>query len=333
MEFPQWDSAIDHVTDHLNVSSGAKPRDPKLTTLVSRSQLPVYPDPNAPILEAEQRNIVPVSTTFFPGFTFDHLPSDVALLTSDSVFFYAHSHRLLAASDNGFNAMLPQGHMDELDGNPPLLFVPENSAVLNVILHTIYNMSTAQFLPATRTVVDAVDAMTTYGIPAKTYIGPSTPLFLHLLTIAVIHPIEIYALAGSLDIFELAVGASAHLLSYSLPSLTDELAVKMGPIYLRRLVFLHLGRLEALKRHLLPPPPFHRHTTICGAAEQSALSRAWTLASAYLTWDARPDLSTVSMGAALYPLENDLHCEECKRLLRERIGDLVMNWALVKKTI
>ena len=101
-------------------------------------------------------------------------------------------------------------------------------------------------------------------------------------------PIEFYALAGAYDLNHLAIPISSFLLSYSLASLTDELAVKMGPLYLKRLFFLHLGRVEALKRLLLPPPQAHGPSANCDFTEQKKLTRAWALASAYLAWDVRP---------------------------------------------
>ena len=96
------------------------------------------------------------------------------------------------------------------------------------------------------------------------------------------------ALAAAHDLYELAVPVSSHLLSFALHSLTDELALRIGPVYMKRLFFLHLGRLDALKRLLLPPPHPHPPTAGCDFAEQKRLTRAWALASAYLAWDARP---------------------------------------------
>ncbi|KAA1471663.1 hypothetical protein DENSPDRAFT_129145 [Dentipellis sp. KUC8613] len=334
MESEHWDSIVQYISEGLNTPSEEKaPERPKLTTSVSQSRLITPPDSNAQTPQAEQHNVVSISVVFSPGSTLDSLPSDLVLLTSDSVFFYVHSHRLLGASDNGFNAMLPGDSTQGPSGGSPLLVVPEDSIVLNIILHTIYNMSVAQFAPATQAIVAAVDAMAKYGIPARTYIAPSTPLYLLLHANAAISPIEVYALAASLDISELAVATSSHLLSYPLSSLTDELTMKMGPIYMKRLVFLHLGRIEALKRLLLPPPASHQSTQVCGAAEQKTLTRAWALASAYLAWEARPDLSATALEAALYPLGDHLVCNDCKRLLKDRVAELAMQWTLVKKTI
>ena len=108
------------------------------------------------------------------------------------------------------------------------------------------------------------------------------------------------------------------------------MAAKIGPIYLKKLFFLHLGRTDALKRLLLPPPHPHAPTPTCDFMEQKKLTRAWALASAYLTWDARPDMSASTMEAALHPLADHLQCDLCKQSLRDRIRDLVVQWSVVK---
>ncbi|KAJ3546166.1 hypothetical protein NMY22_g2162 [Coprinellus aureogranulatus] len=124
--------------------------------------------------------------------------------------------------------------------------------------------------------------------------------------------------------------ASSHLLGFPLFSLTDEMAERIGPVYLKRLFFLHFGRSDALKRVLLPPPQPHPPTHNCDFNEQKKLTRAWALASAYLAWEARPDLSTSTMESALRPLADHLTCEQCQAALRERIKNLVVQWSVVK---
>ena len=75
----------------------------------------------------------------------------------------------------------------------------------------------------------------------------------------------------------------------------------MGPVYLKRLFFLHFGRIDALKRVLLPPPHPHPPTQHCDFTEQKHLTRAWALASAYFAWDARPGQPFyVRLSAKLY---------------------------------
>ncbi|KAF8885571.1 hypothetical protein CPB84DRAFT_1827245 [Gymnopilus junonius] len=128
-----------------------------------------------------------------------------------------------------------------------------------------------------------------------------------------------------------AVAASAHLLSYDLSLITDAMAERIGAVYLKKLLLLHVGRFSALKLILLQPPLPHPLIKECGFEDQKKLTRAWALASAYLAWDARPDLSTHSMRTALNPLMEHLTCELCIQSLKDRIKAVVVQWASVKK--
>lgn len=210
------------------------------------------------------------------------------MVSSDSVFFYVHTHKLLAASTNGFNSLLPLKELDRPEGGGNILPLHIDSVVLNILLHTIHNMSAVHYSPSPEAVLAAVDSLEKYGLSVQIYLAPASPLSTLFLGTAPLAPVEFYALAGAYDLNHLAIPISSFLLSYSLASLTDELAVKMGPLYLKRLFFLHLGRIEALKRLLLPPPQPHAPTAKCDFTEQKKLTRAWALASAYLAWDARP---------------------------------------------
>lgn len=134
----------------------------------------------------------------------------------------------------------------------------------------------------------AVNRLPVYGIRPKSRIAPKMPLYTLLLSHAPLCPLELYALAACYDLYELAVATSSHLLSMPLSTLTDEVAERIGPIYLKRLFFLHFGRSEALKRVLLPPPHPHAPTSRCDFSDQKRLTRAWTLAAAYLAWEVRP---------------------------------------------
>ncbi|KAI0082471.1 hypothetical protein K474DRAFT_1611523 [Panus rudis PR-1116 ss-1] len=283
--------------------------------------------------QPESNTIVSVSTTFFPGANLSPLPPDLVILSSDAVFFYVHSHQVLGASENGFKSLLPPRPQKGREDIGPMISLPEPSAVLNVVLHTIYNMSCSHYSPTLDTLVAAVDALHKYGIPVSKYVAPSTPLYQLILSIAPVAPIETYSLAAAYDLFELAVPISSHLLAFPLSNLTDEHARRMGPVYLKRLFFLHLGRIDALKRLLLPPPHPHAPTPTCDFTEQKKLTRAWALASAYLAWDARPDLSASSMESALSPLGDHLTCDLCQATLRDRIKQLIIQWSVVKVRI
>jgi len=97
-----------------------------------------------------------------------------------------------------------------------------------------------------------------------------------------------YTLAAQHKLEQFAIAVSPFLLSFDLATLTDDIVKRMGPVYLKRLAFLHLGRSAALKRLLSPPLNFHPPDDTCGATEHDALLNAWSLAVASLAWDTRP---------------------------------------------
>jgi len=241
----------------------------------------------------------------------------------------------LCASENGFNSLLPVTPLKFHDylGLGPILAVPELSSVLNVVLHTIYHTSCVQYSPSFDTLVRAVSTLKIYGISPKNVITPSTPLHGILLTHAAGHALELFALASQYDLYDLAVSASSFLLSMSLSTLSDEMAEQIGPIYLKRLFFMHLGRADALRKILLPPPYPHASTPTCTYQQQKYLTSTWTLASAHLAWDARADLSTSTIESALSPLAERLSCEPCRVVLNERIKELTLRWSMIKRTI
>lgn len=302
-----WDSVLQFVADPLDFDPKATetavlqtngnlqvPTPPVcliLMVVFNCSRMPKLSNDGTPATEepAEGTTLVSISTTFYPGAQINETTPDVVLLTSDSVFFYVHASALLGSSGNQFNSLLPAdpGSCENQDCNA-VLSIPEHSTVLNVFLHIIYDMSCIHYSPPFPTLVAAVNCLSTYGISPKLVCVPSTPTYTLLLSYAPLFPLELYALAASFDLYDLAVATSSHLLSFPLATITDEMAECIGPVYLKRLFFLHFGRSDALKRVLLPPPHPHAPTPWCDFNEQKKLTRAWALASAYLAWDARP---------------------------------------------
>lgn len=238
---------------------------------------------------SEDQAIVSISTTFHADANINGEPPNLIVISSDKVFFYVHRHKLLDASNNAFgNLLLAEG--SDLAARGPSLVVPveDTSPVINVVLHTIYDLTSEPFHPSLVVLSSAIDSMNNYGLSICNYASPNQPLYQLLLSQAPYDPINFYALAAAHNLEDLAVAISPHLLSYNLSLLTDELVARMGAIYLRRLFFLHRGRLEALKRLLLRPPEQHGPISSCDEEQQRKLTRAWALAAAQLAWDARP---------------------------------------------
>ncbi|PIL28691.1 hypothetical protein GSI_08735 [Ganoderma sinense ZZ0214-1] len=235
-------------------------------------------------------SIVSVSTTFHPDAALLPIPTDLTFISVDGVFFCVHTTRVLASSVNYFHNLVPPKPSTSTmhDDLGPVVPLPEPASVLNVVFHAIYGISCAKYHPALDTLIDAVDAMAKYGLPPGWHVNPSTPLYSLILNQAPVQPIAIYALAAAHDLYDLALQVSSHLLSFALHTLTDDLIIRIGPVYMRRLFFLHLGRLDALKRLLHPTPYPHPPMPSCDLAEQKKLANAWSLASAYLVWNARP---------------------------------------------
>ncbi|KAI0727553.1 hypothetical protein C8Q72DRAFT_795876 [Fomitopsis betulina] len=242
---------------------------------------------------------------------------DLVLVSNDHVFFFVHYHRVVAASDNDFSMLLVTKQI-ELDltmkcSQPPVVMVPETSGVLNIILLAIYDRSEISI---------ALDAFARYGLSPKQYASAGQPLYDLMAFCAPLRPIDTYALAAAYDLSDVAATASAHLLSFRLSTLSDALAARMGAVYLKKLFFLHLGRMDALKRVLIEPPSTHPETPGCLAAQQTKLTRAWALATTHVVCDAGP--TTLSL------LQQDVKCKKCARALQDRVACVVKDWAAVK---
>jgi hypothetical protein len=227
-----------------------------------------------------------------------------------------------------------------------MIIIPESAAVLNIIIHTIYNSPCAQNSPRFEELIEAVDKMPLYGLTPNAIILPKSPMHDLLLAHGALRPLDIYALAAYHDIPSLAEKVSSHLLGFSLSNINDEMACRIGAPYLRRLFLLHTNRLEELKKILPKPPYIHPATEDCGFESQAKLARAWAMGATYLAWEMRPgefaplelirsiehlrDLSIHTIKSVLESLKDKLKCTDCQAMLEKRIHEVLTSWAAVK---
>ena len=205
------------------------------------------------------------------------------------MLFYIHAKTILDRCPTAFEPQCSATLSDARFRNS-VIQIDAPSTELNVILHALYGTSPAVHSPDIDTLVKAVDRMPVYAISPETLIPTSSPMYDLLLSHAPIRPLDVYALAAHHGLTSLAVSASSHLLSYDLSSITDAMAERIGAVYLKKLLLLHVGRFSSLKTILLHPPLPHPPTRQCAFEDQKKLTRAWALVSAYLAWDARPGM-------------------------------------------
>ncbi|TRM68077.1 hypothetical protein BD626DRAFT_110649 [Schizophyllum amplum] len=332
-----WQTTFSFLSDDIDVRGRSLLGSPSLDAPALQVPTPPESHKGTPVDEPTEAQThihdvptVSVSTTFHASSQLRSHQPNIILLSEDGVYFYLHQDVLLAASDNAFEGLLTA---PARDGQPLVLRINDASQVFNVIAHTVYDMTCAHYSPAFDTLVTAIHRLPAYGVSVRTHLAPGSPLYNLLLCHSPLRPLESYALAAQYDLFDLAQATSSHLLSLPLYTVSDEMAQRIGPVYLKRLFFLHFGRTEALKRLLLQPPHPHAPTPWCDFTEQKKLVRAWALATAYLAWEARPDLSTSVIESSLNPLAEHLSCDECLKTLTERIKNLLIQWSLVKRTI
>jgi len=232
--------------------------------------------------------VISVSTVFFPGAPHSTVPSDLILISADRVLFHLHTNRVLAPSTNGFAHKWPPQSNSVKSTNVPIILVPEPSLTLNLFLHCVYDLPCTHFSSSVEDISTCVTTIIKYGFPLSAYASQDGPLYNLMLSRAPTAGIQMYTIAAQHKLEQLAIAVSPFLLSFDLASLTDDLAGRMGPVYLKRLVFLHLGRSAALKRLLSPPLSYHTPDDTCGTPEHDALMNAWSLAVASLTWNPRP---------------------------------------------
>ncbi|TFK84435.1 hypothetical protein K466DRAFT_602011 [Polyporus arcularius HHB13444] len=266
-----------------------------------------------------------VSTAFDLALLIDGAAPDLLIVTSDTVNFHVHTAIILRLSTNAFYGMLLPAIST--------IAVAETAAVINVVLHVFYGRSCTEYKPTFEDIDASVTALVKYGASLSELAVSPLPLFDLLVTQARLRAIDVYAVAGQNALEEVAVAASAYLISYNPLHLTDELSVKMGPVYLKSLMNLHFYRRMALKAVVLTPPGKHLPTATCDDATQTRVLTAWAVVAAQLVWTASPDISSNALQAAFGKANTSITCPDCRARLQVRIHDMAREWSAVKRTI
>jgi len=280
------------------------------------------------------------------------IPEDVTVVSLDLIQFHVHQTCLLAATSNLFNGFMPiasgllrqqldwEQDVEEVQGLA-IINLPEVASVINVLLFAVYNRipSTSALDVSSTSLSDmrlVIVALKTYGIPIQTSVSETSLIFATFGSYCPIAALQVYTIAASNapDLHALAVYASQFLLSLDLSTISDEVAVEMGPSYLRRLFVLHMERVHVLKRLVVVLPRPHRSSPHCDDTDGVALKEAWAYATAYLLWSGpSPSTSNSAIDNAMASIKDKVACDDCKESLRHHCLSLKRQWSLVEKTI
>lgn len=205
-------------------------------------------------------------------------------MSSDGIRFYVQRSVLSQNSANSFGGLFGSPH--SVAGEVPTFEVQEVHATMNVILLALYDLPITAGLAVLDTALSALTKV--YEVPSKTLLySPTTSLAAAILIHVEDHPLAVYVLAAKHDAYLLAAAASEHLYSLAFSSLSEEDAVQMGPLYLKRLYMLLHGRREALKTLVARPPDQHAPTPgapTCNSSLRARIAQDWTLAAAEIVW-------------------------------------------------
>ncbi|KAG9003408.1 hypothetical protein FRB94_003116 [Tulasnella sp. JGI-2019a] len=258
-------------------------------------------------------------------------------MSSDGVFFYCASTVLRACSSNQFGRALttdpPLVHNapEQATARLPLIKIEDSSPVLNIILHVAYAISFERYGHSLQMLTHTLNRFPYYGI--STTAGNLT-FWAAVLRFCPTDPLRVYAFAAAHAQDAVCVTASEHTLKHGIDGLKERDAIMMGPIYLRRLIFLHCGRRAALMRIISDPPRTHAPTVYCSTGDQAELARRWAVEVAKLIVQPSPhNMPPDSLDNAFRDLAQGSPCERCNEYTNSRTADLVKQWREVKRTI
>lgn len=233
-------------------------------------------------LYTEPTNGLSTSKTFHAGLS----PApDASLLSSDGVFFCVHLKTIRRHSPEAFQAFL---NASSHQTGPVALDC--SSEKLNIILHTLYDMPLGAYQPGLDIVAAAIDHMPKLGITVNQVIYPECAMYQHIASYTPLRPLDVYAMAAHHDVHALAVHASSDLVNLDMRAISEDVSVRMGSLYLLKLIRLHAKRSEALKAQLfvaLPAHPLARIDT-CSFRQHQLAIQIWAQFCADPMWHTRP---------------------------------------------
>ncbi|KIO19829.1 hypothetical protein M407DRAFT_82330, partial [Tulasnella calospora MUT 4182] len=205
------------------------------------------------------------------------------------------------------------------------------AAVFNIFLHVIYGLPFHRYGPTLAIMSEVLGALSKYGAPS---VQIDSDIYTFLRKNIHTNPLQAYAIAASSNLEGVCVAASEKTLGLSLSGLSEADSILMGPQYLRRLFFLHLGRINALRRVTDAPPQGHSEVSSCSAAQRRHLQHLWNAGKGTLLMRPFPQNTSVQDLVVIFgSLIGETSCLECRAQIQARIGRLVQDWSRVKRTI
>ncbi|KAK1229981.1 hypothetical protein PQX77_006944 [Marasmius sp. AFHP31] len=260
-------------------------------------------------------------------------PPNLVLISGDLVLFHVDEATLINKSTDSFKDLLP---VPPKEGSSKSLLLGDiPSTELEIVLQAIYDVE-SNVLPSAMqiaTLTQAIGHLATYGIQPLACITQGSHLYRYLLACATTHPLEVYATAAHYNIASLAATVSSHTLVLDLSELNDNLCLRMGAIYLLRLVQLHTGRLETLKKLLSGDLGLHNPNPVCDFEGQKIFKGMWNLGVAELFPTLRPSTTTSTIRTTILSHTTGYKCEDCAKLRDTRLARIVREWAMTPRNI
>lgn len=175
-----------------------------------------------------------------------------------------------------------------MDGSFSLI-ADEPAEVLNVVLHSLYGKSCDMYKPSFECISSSIPVFKKYGLtPLQRYISRDTPLYRTILGLAPLHPVDVFALAVSEKLDELAVAASSYTLTTPLHTIPQPVIDKIGTHYIQRLYHLHGTRKDQLRALLDLRITPHDTTSVCSVENRQLLNRTYDLVAKQIFYSASP---------------------------------------------